>query len=505
MAAEGPVRRHRRALASAMMHTARLLVERLDRQLRGGAAQVASPRSFAVVPTRPDLDVSWLLDELAAGLSAYGAPVRIDARTVDAALGKPGLAQVAPDDPAHGRVAAWLAAQEALHDNVLYAADPTWTAWTERAVRQADVVLLVAEGRDASVVRGVERRLDGLGRTARLPERVLVLLQPRGQRVFPGSARALEARPAVTRHFHVRERSRDDVRRAVRLLTGRGVGLVFAGGGSRGFAHIGVLRALEELGIPIDAAGGASVGAMIAGCCGLELGWREVERQLPRLMQRAFYQPTLPVVSFMTGQAVLDGAKQLAGGDYDLEDFAVPAFYVATDLAGGGPAVLRRGSSALGIRASSAIPGIFPPVARGRALLVDGGLSNNLPVDVMAEQAGAVVGVDIIPDLPLGADRQTQLTASGLRELASRARGTAGLPSILSVLMCTATSSAQGLRSGARAARPTDLVLQPVLTRWNMINFSSPGPIVHQGYVQSRPALEAWWRERRGHILGETP
>src|SRR5258708_5896174 len=98
---------------------------------------------------------------------------------------------------------------------------------------------------------------------SRAPKRTLVLLQPADRDVFPGTARWLDAWP-VDEHFHVRHGLSADVERVARILTGNAVCLVFGGGASRGYAHIGVLRAFEELGIPIDAVGGTSMGAAVA-------------------------------------------------------------------------------------------------------------------------------------------------------------------------------------------------------------------------------------------------
>jgi len=496
---------------SAMAHAATLLVTRLDKQMQGVSRRSAPPRAFAVVPIQPNVDAGWVARGLRDALSRHGIAHRIGASDVDDELGKRGLAQVPASDPAHVKVSCWLADRERTSDFVIYEAQEGWSPWTERAVRQADVVLFVADASGSPAPSEVERRFAALGRGSRLARQVLVLQQLGSGSQFAGTRRWLDARPDSVEHFHVRTGKPQDVERLARLLTRRGVGIVFAGGGSRGFAHIGVMRAMAEIGIPIDAVGGSSVGAMVAGACGRELDWAELLEHLPRLMQRAFTEPTLPVVSFMTGQAVLDGARALAG-DYDIEDFARPVFVMATNLTRGRPETIRRGSVAWGIRASSAIPGIFPPVARDGDFLIDGGLANNLPIDVMADlHGGHVVAVDVIPEVDLEAQASHPDATSGVKELFRRTksaltgRGDAGgMPSVLSVMMRTATSSAQGIRVGRMAARPSDLVLRPALSRWNMLDFSAADRIADEGYRQAREPLATWWEAHRDDVLGGT-
>src|SRR5262249_60940128 len=118
---------------------------------------------------------------------------------------------------------------------------------------------------------------------------------------------------------------------------------------------------------------------------------------LAPLLRAAFMDPTLPFVALMSGNNVLKGARAITG-DLDLEDLAVPTTIVATNLTRGEPCVLRRGSVAMGIRASSSIPGIFPPVSWNGDLLVDGGPANNVPLDVIASAVrGEITALHVSP------------------------------------------------------------------------------------------------------------
>lgn len=173
------------------------------------------------------------------------------------------------------------------------------------------------------------------------------------------------------------------------------VGLALGGGVARGLAHIGVLSVLEEAGVPIDCIAGTSMGAIIGAsyCAGLEIdelreiaartGWWQVSR--PLLSAGGF-------VTFMRLEEwLIDNI-----GEFDVGDLAVPFAAVASDLISGERIVLDKGRLCTAIRASCSVPGFVPPVELDGRMLVDGGITDNIPADV-ARLLGAdyVIGVDI--------------------------------------------------------------------------------------------------------------
>ena len=148
---------------------------------------------------------------------------------------------------------------EREHSLVIYEGDPIQGAWTDRCLRQADLVLLVADPADASAPGDLERRA-GEGRPSSSIE--LILLHKADE---PPSSTIewLRHRSAVG-HHHVHSGRADSYERLARFVTGTARGLVLSGGGARGFAHIGVIKALREAAITVDVIGGSSMGAIIA-------------------------------------------------------------------------------------------------------------------------------------------------------------------------------------------------------------------------------------------------
>ncbi len=179
------------------------------------------------------------------------------------------------------------------------------------------------------------------------------------------------------------------------------LGVALGSGGLRGLAHIGVLKVLEEQGIPVYAISGASIGALIAAAWAvgaaaaeLEAGARHVAR-LPRLAR--LLEPGPPLVSIAsTGR--LAGFLRNYLGETRFEETRIPLAMVATDLDTGEPVVLREGLLLDGVLASTAVPGIFPPVEMAGRRLVDGALSDPIPV-ALASDLGAdvVLAVDVGP------------------------------------------------------------------------------------------------------------
>ncbi|HJU65561.1 MAG TPA: cyclic nucleotide-binding and patatin-like phospholipase domain-containing protein, partial [Gemmatimonadaceae bacterium] len=210
--------------------------------------------NIAVVPATAGAPMSEFTDRLVAALSAFGPTLRLTAAIVDRHMGEPGISQAWDDQSACTNLLAWLEAREADHRFVVYESEPTTSAWTRRCMRQADRILLLARATEDPRPGDVERSLLALeGRVSEAYE-MLVLVHADGTRLPSGTRRWLAERK-VEDHFHLRWNGGADLARLARVLAGRAVGLVLGGGGARGLAHIGVLRAMAEAGVPIDGIG----------------------------------------------------------------------------------------------------------------------------------------------------------------------------------------------------------------------------------------------------------
>jgi predicted acylesterase/phospholipase RssA len=177
------------------------------------------------------------------------------------------------------------------------------------------------------------------------------------------------------------------------------LGLALSGGGARGFAHIGVLKALEEANIRIDFLSGTSMGGVIAAAYASGMSPEDIEavtqeyKTIHNLWRLA--DPSFPRQGIFQGERLLAFFEKYLNG-YTFEDARIPLTLVAVDLNSGQEVHIQEGSLAKAVRATVSIPGVFAPVKQNGQCLVDGGLLNNLPVDVVRDMgADIVLAVDV--------------------------------------------------------------------------------------------------------------
>jgi len=424
---------------------ARLCARRLRRSNRQDQEQKRG-RIFAIVPNSVEVDVASLATRLVAEFTRTG-------RT-----------ELVWDARASTHTAGWFNAIEESNDYVVYVADPSASGWTRQCCRQADVILLTAPA-GAAPKPWPGSIAEAASRGARVE---LALLHD--ERIETGAAtRWLQNSPAAL-HHHVVDAA--DLGRLARLLTRRGVGLVLSGGGARGFAHLGVIRALREARVPIDFVGGSSIGSIIA--AGVAVGWSDEEMRMR--YRRSFVDTnpvndyTFPFVALTRGRKV-SRLLQREYGDMLIEDLRRPFFCVSANLTTGRALEHRDGRLADALRASVAIPGVMPPAYRGEDVLVDGAAINNLPVDIMQNHApGLVIGSDV------GADRFA-LDRRGKRRI-----------NIFQILM-----HAGMINSAASAAvqrELADVLLKPPLGNVDLLNWHAFDRAIQAGYDYARAALD---------------
>ncbi len=367
--------------------------------------------------------------------------------------------------------------------------DPQWNAIV---LAQADLILVVANA-DGDCAPGAAESIAA----SKLPtRRELVLLHAPGSEPS-GTARWLTA-ARFTRHHHLRRGDAAHTHRLARRLAGKSVGLVLGGGGARGFAHIGALRAFAELGIPIDRVGGTSMGSIIA--AQVALGW-ESARMHERTRMAFSRDPlawdnTLPFVSKITCNKVVRLFQGLFG-DARAEDCWLPYFSVSCSLTDAHTITHRAGALWQCVRASSALPGLGPPVIEGGKFIVDGAILDNLPAELLADEGmGPVIAINVSPKEDLGTTWADNYSLSGWRILWERLRGTPGAreyPSALWVLQRTVLLGSVGMAERMKAV--ASLFLHLPVGEFEMFTWSEIDPIVEVGYASSKTVLEAWSNE----------
>jgi predicted acylesterase/phospholipase RssA/CRP-like cAMP-binding protein len=455
----------------AMLLVTRRLVHRLQQMNRGGRV-LGGLATIAVLPAGPGVTLRTFTTAFVEELSRAGTATLVTRERAEQETGGRPL-----------RVADWLDKLETAFRYVVYEADPADTAWTERCARQADRLLLVAHG-GGRPEHGGDSLPSGVQRAA--ARRELVLLYRSAERPAE-TARWIDSWGAAA-HHHIREGDAADMRRLVRLLTGRGIGLVLGGGGARGFAHIGVIEAMGEAGVPIDVIGGTSMGAVIAAQFAIGTSAADLRRLNRRhwAERNPLKDKTLPVVALLAGRR-LDRMIDEMFGDIRIEDLWTRCFCVSADLTRADMRVHDRGPLGRAVRASMSLPGIAIPVHEAGSMLVDGGLLNNLPADVMRALCGRVIAVDVSPAKDLAIASPYPAAASGWRLLWGR--GASKLPGIGAILMRSVMLSST--RHQQTIAKSVDLYLHPPLESFGMFQWDAVDAIADAGLGFAREAIAA--------------
>lgn len=284
------------------------------------------------------------------------------------------------------------------------------------------------------------------------------------------------------------------------------VGLVLGGGGAKGAAHIGVLKYMEEIGIPISYVAGTSMGSIIGGLYALgyspdeladliaHMDWNfymsnNIERENLSVEQRERKCTELLSIPFNFGD-VRDQRQDLIGSlpsgainssnllnlfnrlcigyqnSMDFNDLPIPFACIATDLLSGDSVILNKGEFAKAIRSSMSIPGVFAPVEWNNRMLADGGMVNNFPADVCKEMgADIIIGVEIVSKPITDSD--------SLRSLPQQ-------------LMQYLTIATQG--HNAENRKLCNIYVTPDVTGYNMLSFSTENidTLVQRGYRQAK-------------------
>ncbi|KAK6745617.1 hypothetical protein RB195_011999 [Necator americanus] len=407
-------------------------------------SHIKNLHTIAVVPASTEVPLVPFTCELYHALSSNLRVLRLSSQKVATQLDSNVL-----EKQADFRLMHWLNVQEDTYPLVIYECDYTATNWTRRCLRQADAILVVAMGNKKPHSQTLMRELLSTNQDGARTNKELVLLWPENTSSPSGTHEWLK-NTYYTGHHHIRapkrmfqwstkkkrkvsreiihsvtEREvvefyeknvfwtvdfRSDFARIARILTGNAIGLALGGGGARGAAHVGILRALRERGVPVDIVGGTSIGALVAGVYAATPDERVEERTskwfdgMTSLWRRVL-DLTYAHSAMFTG-AQLNKSLQDMFRDEEIEDLWIPYFCISTDITTSEMRVHRSGPLWAYCRASMSLAGYLPPMCdpQDGHLLLDGGYVNNLPADVMRSMgAKCVIAVDV------GASEETNL------------------------------------------------------------------------------------------------
>jgi predicted acylesterase/phospholipase RssA/CRP-like cAMP-binding protein len=351
-------------------------------------------RTFAVFPASSTsiVHVDSACIQLASAMSCFSKTLRVNALFVDHKVGYSISKKV--DDPFESfLLSSWIARQEEKFGAlILQCSDDVSSgvsAWDRFILRHADCILLV--GWHGSSIISEQQCSTSISEQELLElsyvSKRLILIHPQSTKL-PQNTRFWTCCRNIQAHYHARSQCPSDWERIARILLGHAIGVVFGGGGARGLAHLGVIRSLEERGVPIDLVGGTSQGSFMAALYGICLSWKKMEMKT-RTFALNFHplnfllSMTLPILSYFDGKLFTENIFNQLGFNTRIEDLWVPFYCISTDISKSDQVIHTRGLLWKYVRASMTILGYIPPIVDQGGLLVDGGYVNNLPVDVM--------------------------------------------------------------------------------------------------------------------------
>jgi predicted acylesterase/phospholipase RssA len=388
------------------------------------------------------------------------------------------------------RISRWLSQTRRRSRCVVVLLDADASAlsdWTAAA----DTALLVCEAATQPPPSALQLVSSGVLSRVRLE---LALIYPSRAVLPTHTARWIDAlRPAA--HHHLREGNATDHARLARFLCGDAVALVLSSGAARGFAHLGVWKALQDAGHPIDLVGGTSMGSVIA--AEIALGWdpREATRRTRDvfLSKGGIFDWRLPAVSLLHGERLTSRLRQAFGEHTGAEDLWVPWFCVTSNLTRAAPVTHTRGPLWKLVRASGSVPGMAPPVEIDGELHVDGGMTALVPVEQeRALGARTVVAVNVMPHNRARAPSRLPPREHAAKTLWRRhgPKRDRTMPSIFDVVKRSLLVSLT--HRGQVSADDADLCIEPEVDEFRYLDPRPIDRIVEAGRAAAVEALREW-------------
>jgi len=285
------------------------------------------------------------------------------------------------------------------------------------------------------------------------------------------------------------------IHRLARKILGATMGLALGGGAAFGIAHLGVIQVLERNGIPIDLVSGCSQGSLIGVGLAAGISTASMIEQALTLGRRE--NSLLAVDITMTRPGLLAGDKfvkifaPMLGARTQFEDLIMPCTTVATDVESGERISIGTGSLTAAFRASASVPMVFAPVRIGEHVLVDGGVADPVPAEVVMNMgADLCVAVNVVPPLKRGVENAVSKTIRQLNRLnpLSYLGGNDDMPNMFDIIM----NSMQILQYelGNFKARSADVLINPDLSDFTWVEYYRSGELIERGVEAAEASLD---------------
>lgn len=400
----------------------------------------------------------------------------------------------------------WLYGLQEKNEFLILCPDFSDKIWTETVLHHTNRILLLSEPVLAANLTTEEIRYLGDASDTHGAQRELILRHS-DHTAMPENTAQYTAIRKIDAVRHIRTENNSGFESLARFITGKSVGIALGGGGAKGLAHIGLLKAMHEERIPIDMIGGTSAGAIMAGIYAMGYDAPKMEQIARALMSdnKTLNDYTFPGVSLIRGKKFNTAIRNFVKNTM-IEDLWLPYFSVATSLTKARKTIIDRGPLWKALRASASIPGILPPFYEKGELLVDGAMLDNIPGSVMRERgADFVISVALASDT----DEATDEIFSGIYEennpgalpspwrslfqkIFGRNIKPGRTPNLLSLLMRATFVASDAAVAKARAE--SDIFIQLPVQKFGLFDWKKFDELVEIGYQYGKTHAKEWRR-----------
>ncbi|TGM43976.1 phospholipase [Leptospira biflexa] len=483
----------------SMYAITKLIAERFSNDRMGKRMPKQARSIITLFPLQKDLSARNFAQNLSQALKKFGRTAIIESRDFKKRLGN---REYAVSDLLES-----LYQMQNSHEFLILCPDFEDKLWTETILHHTNRILLLSEAHRTGGLTAEEIRFLGDSEEVLGPTRELVLLYSDPNEKPANTANLTRIRKTDSVR-HIRTYSNHGFESLTRFITGRSVGLALGGGGAKGLAHIGLLKAMQEENIPIDMIGGTSAGALMASIYAMGYHAPELERVAKALMsdKKTLNDYTIPTVSLIRGKKFNTVIKNFVGNRM-IEDLWLPYFAVATSLTKSQKVIFDRGPVWKALRASASIPGILPPFYEKNELLVDGAMLDNIPGAVMREKgADFVISVALSSEGDSTADEvfsaiyeenNSGALPSALRMLFKRIIGKTqkqkDVPNLLSLLMRATFVASDAAKAKAKAE--SDIFAELPVEQYGLFDWKKFHELVEIGYKYGKANAKSWKKQ----------
>ena len=380
---------------------------------------------------------------------------------------------------------------------ILHSNDINNLEWKKNIVKYSDQVIILGNPKNLKTISSEESEIFNNYSNINIKKLWLILNHDKDTIVPNKTNKIINIRNGI-KVFHIKNNNNSDIKRITRFITKQTIGLTLGGGGAKGFAHFGIYKAMNELNIPIDIIGGTSAGSIVASQIALGHTFEEIIDKNKKVNAlKMFKEYGIPYISLIKSNKIEQAAKISAEGR-DIEDLWIPFFAPATDLTNSKLIIFDKGPLWEALRSSGALPGIVLPHFMNQNIIVDGGLMNNLPVDIMKNNYGGKI---ICSSCSLDKSMKTSIEGipNQLRMLINKFFNKSKfekdynyVPTITDIIFKTSVvASASQIKDNINMS---DLFLELPTSKFGLTEFNDQAmmQMIEIGYEYSKPKLEAF-------------